>query len=364
MRDEIIQKLLEGIRRYGLENVSTLSKWIDIPVETARYMIWEELPKHGIDIGVSIDLRRIGLSRWILTFKPNKKTYTDRIEKALKKGAGLMYMAKQVPYRSSFAILAIPFGEDIKLREQFEELKNKGVIEEYSFEEIEWMRYLSFDPSYYDFKQRKWNFNWAKLENKEPLLTPYSKSEEPLPQIDYKDILILKELREKVPRTLSKLSGTIGLDQHNLRYHYKNHARLVIEGYYLKLFSTENQDNNVSLKFVYTIENERSLIETRSIAVSLPFTTHVWKTEKTYGWSVRCPGDYVRDLLTYVNERFTNIQGKLELLVIDAKSEFEASLPHDLFDESSGTWHYEPVIAFEQKEIERVAMDVKKLAYS
>ena len=138
----------------------------------------------------------------------------------------------------------------------------------------------------------------------------------------------------------------------------------MIEGYYLKLFSTESQDDNVSLKFVYTIENERSLIETRSIAVSLPFTTHVWKTEKTYGWSVRCPGDYVRDLLTYVNERFTNIQGKLELLVIDAKSEFEASLPHDLFDESSGTWRYEPVIAFEQKEIKRVAMDVKKLAYS
>jgi DNA-binding Lrp family transcriptional regulator len=345
LREEIIRKLLEGIRRYGLENISTLSKWIGIPVETARYMIWQELPKYDIGVGVSVNFARIGLSRWILEFKPKNKMHTQSVENALKSSGGLMHCSREVPDNSSFVHVATPFGEDRKLRDEFENLRHAGILDYYSFEEIEWMRHLSFDPTFYDFKERKWNFEWADLEkNKEPLLTPFSKNGSL--QVDYKDIVILNELREQVPRTLSKLSKRLKLDQHNLRYHYKNHARLAIQGYYLKLIRKDgNRKENTSIKFLYEIENEKSLIEARTVAVSLPFTTLVWKTENTYGWAVRCPGEYVNGLLSYVNKKFTSIQGRLRMLMIDASSEFSGSIPHQLFDDSSGKWNYSPAIA-------------------
>ena len=344
MREEVIRKLLEGIRRYGLENISTLSKWIGIPVETARYMIWQELPKYNVGVGVSINFARIGLSRWILEFKPQNKMHTQSIENALKNNGGLIRCARRVPDNSSFTQVVTPFRQDQKLKDEFGNLKRAGILESYSFEEVEWMRHLSFDPTFYDFKERKWSFYWEDIEKKkEPLFTPFSKSSSV--QVDYKDILILKELREQVPRTLSKLSKRLKLDQHNLRYHYKNHARLAIQGYYLKLLRNDSGNENASIKFVYQIANEKSLIEARMVAVSIPFTTLVWKTENTYGWAVHCPGEYVNGLLSYVNRKFSSIQGRVRLLMVDAASEFSGPIPHQLFDESSCSWNYSPTIA-------------------
>ncbi len=344
MREDIIQKLLEGIRKYGLENVSTLSKWIDIPVETARYMIWEELPKHSIDVGVSINLPRIGLGRWTVEIRPSRKSYSSSIERSLKEGTGLMYLARTMTENASFAFLGIPFGEEFKLKEELDHLQKSSVIESYSFQEVEWIRHLSFNPKFYDFKARKWNFQWSELErNREALLTPYNTREEnQAPALDYKDILILKELRQKVPRTLSKLSDTLGLDQHNLRYHYKNHARRAIQGYYLKLVGNGSSEPGAAFNFIYEPKSESSLTEARLVALSLPFTTYVWKTEKEYNWHVSCPGNYLNGILRYVNRKFEEIPGKLRLVMIDAQSEFVGPIPYELFNESSGTWNYEP----------------------
>lgn len=347
MREEVIQKLLEGIRKYGLENVSTLSKWIGIPVETARYMIWEELPKHSIDVGVSINLPRLGLGRWLLEIKPARKSYTSSIEDSIKDGAGLIYLARTLPDNTTYAQMGIPFGEERKLKEELDSLSESGVIESYSMQEIEWMRHLSFNPKFYNFKDGKWEFDWRDLEqNREPLLTPYI-VEGQTSMIDYKDVLILKELRIEVPRTLSKLSETLGLDQHNLRYHYKNHARNAIQGYYLRLNPHGSQNHGAAFKFVYQPKSESSLLEARKVALSLPFTTKVWKTEKEYGWHVSCPGDYVNGVISYVNKKFEDIPGKLNLIIIDSKSEYYGPLPCELFDERTGTWKYEPKLGIE-----------------
>ena len=333
---------MEGIRRYGLENVSTLSKWIDIPVETARYMIWEELPKHGISVGITVNLPRIGLGRWMLYFRPLEKSLTSAIENFLKEGAGLMYLGRVLPNNCAFATFGIPFGEHYKLRDQLEHLRNSNIISSYSLDEIEWLRNVSFNSSFYDFKQRSWKFEWEELENfKEPLLTP-DVPEDQAPVVDYKDILILKELQQSVPRTLSKLSGSIGLDQHNLRYHYKTHARRAISGYYLKLSSENKSGSRSSMIFMHEFGNHGTLDEGRAVALDIPFTQRVWKTEKYYCWYTSCPGEYTNGLLRYVNQKFAKIPGKLEVLSIDSESEYQSTIPHTLFDERNGTWRYEP----------------------
>ncbi|MGI0091838.1 MAG: hypothetical protein ACREBS_09020 [Nitrososphaerales archaeon] len=342
MKEKTVHKLLEGIRRYGLENVSTLSKWIDIPVETARYMIWEELPKHFVSVGITVNLPRIGLGRWMLTFTPTQKSYTDGIENFLKDGAGLIYLGRVMPDNSSVSILGIPFGEQYKLREQLVHLRNSGIIESYNLDELEWTRNLSFNPAFYDFKAKDWKFSWGDLDkNKEPLLTPDTK-EEQAPIVDYKDILILKELQLKVPRTLSKLSRNIGLDQHNLRYHYKAHARRAIAGYYLQLVPRNASEFYSNMIFIHELVNEKVLNEARSVALAIPFTRRIWKSERNFGWDVSCPGKYASGLLGYVNSKFAKISGKLKVMYVDPTTEHMGTIPYTLFDEERGTWKYEP----------------------
>jgi hypothetical protein len=342
LREKTFHRLLEGIRRYGLENVSTLSKWIDIPVETARYMIWEELPKHCISVGITVNLPRIGLGRWMLYFEPVQKSFTPRIESFLREEAGLMILARVLPNNSGFATFGIPFGEHYKLRDQLDQLRSSNVIADYTFEEIEYLRNVSFNSNFYDFKTKRWNFKWDEIENyKEPLIAA-DLSEDQAPVVDYKDILILTELQQSVPRTLSKLSETIGIDQHNLRYHYKTHARRAIAGYYLKLTSQNIPSVQSTMIFIHQFTDEQSLNAGRIIALTNPFTQRVWKTEKRYCWYVCCPGEYTNGLLKYVNNKFADIPGKLEILNIDSDSEFVGSIPYTLFDEQSGAWRYEP----------------------
>jgi DNA-binding Lrp family transcriptional regulator len=342
LKEKTIHKLLEGIRRYGLENVSTLSKWIDIPVETARYMVWEELPKHCISVGVTVNFPRIGLGRWMLTFTPVEKSYTSGIEEFLRDGAGLMYMGRVMPQNSGFATFGIPFGEHYKLRDQLEHLRNSNILENYTLDELEWNRNVSFNPTFFDFKDRSWKFTWEDVDKaKEPPLSPEIR-EEQAPVVDYKDILILKELQRSVPRTLSKLSKTIGLDQHNLRYHYKTHVRRAIAGYFLRLVPKGAISEQTTMIFIHEFTNEKVFNESRQMALAIPFTQRVWKTERYFCWYVSCPGEHTNAVLRYVNEKFTRMPGRLNVLNIDTTSEYAGLLPHTLFNEEKGSWNYEP----------------------
>jgi len=305
-------------------------------------MIWEELPKYCISVGITVNLPRIGLGRWMLHFRPVERSYSQAIEQFLKEGAGLMYLGRVMPNNSTFAALGIPFGEHYKLRDQLEHLRNSNIIESYSLNEIEFLRNVSFNPSFYDFREKRWNFKWEDVEkSREPLLTP-EPVEEQAPIVDYKDILILKELQQSVPRTLSKLSKVIDLDQHNLRYHYKTHVRRAISDYYLKLTPGESLSTHSTMVFTHEFGNEKAFNEGRGVALSIPFTQRVWKTERYYCWYASCPGEFSNGLLKYVTERFVKIPGKLFVFSIDSESENEGIIPYVLFNDRNGVWNYEP----------------------
>ena len=62
-RKDTILRLFEAIQLRGLENLSVLAETAGIPLESARYMVWHELPKHFIAYEVEIDYEALS-SRW------------------------------------------------------------------------------------------------------------------------------------------------------------------------------------------------------------------------------------------------------------------------------------------------------------
>ena len=105
LKEKAAHKLIDGINRYGLENVSTLSKWVEIPVETARYMILGRAAKAPRPVKITVNLPRIGLGRWMLQVTPTQKSYADGIDTFLKDSAGPMYIGRVLPDNSSVAFL-------------------------------------------------------------------------------------------------------------------------------------------------------------------------------------------------------------------------------------------------------------------
>jgi hypothetical protein len=302
---------------------------------------------HNVRMRLTVALPKIGLGRWMLHVTPTQKSYTDSIDSFLKESGGPLYIGRVIPENTSVSLLAIPFGEQYKLTDQLAHLRNENTIESYSLDEVKWIRSVSINPSMYDFKKRDWKFTWDEVDRvKEPLATPEIIEEQAF-SFDYKDILILKELQKAIPRTLSKLSKSVGLDQHKLRYHYKAHVRRATHGYYLRLVPSDSGETYSTLLFTHEAQNERTLADARAISLRIPFTQRAWKTERNYCWVTQCPGDYTSGFMRYVNEKFMEIPGKVTISYIDTMSEYFGTIPHNLFNEYKGIWTYEPKAALQ-----------------
>lgn len=349
---ETVVALLDAIRTNGLDNVSLLSEKAGIPIETARYMIWHELPGHFVSLDVDIDFESLGLRRWMIEFTPSESSSTGRRihNGILGGGAGVVYAARVVPVNSYVAFLAIPLGDHYKLWMELEHLSKAGLIHNYSLKEIRLMRSISLNPSFYSFRESQWSFSWEDVDKYEQEIKQVvgdhlSFSEESkILQVDYKDILILREFERRIPKSISGLAKSLHQDPFNIRYHYNQHARYAIRNYRIKVIPKKPQ-SRCTFVFLFGQEGGDDLARARSTALSLPFTDSEWMMEKEYGWSVSCPGEYANELFQHVSRKFTRIKGNLRFLMLDSASEFRATIPWQFFDSEAGKWNYAPSIS-------------------
>src|SRR5579875_3683584 len=215
-----------------------------MPVESTRYMIWHELPRHHISIEPEIDLERIGLKTWMLNITPARNSVIASSNGILGPSTGVVYAAKIIPGNSFIAFLAIPKEEQDKLTVLLGQLGKEGFIQNYSLEPVSFFGHIPLNGIFYDFTRRMWSFSWKDVESYEEQLRQKELSQlsiandptehERIYDFDQKDILILKEFQKRIPRSISKLSKVLGIDQHNLRYHYNEHARPAIIKYNIR----------------------------------------------------------------------------------------------------------------------------------
>ena len=344
-RKDTILRLFEAIQLRGLENLSVLAETAGIPLESARYMVWHELPKHFIAYEVEIDYEALGLGRWIMEFTPG--TANNGV---LGGDAGVIYSARVIPANSNFSVLAIPRGCHYELLSQMEHLVKTGAIKNYSLREIQSTRNVSFNASFYNFRESRWGFTWKNVEKYQRELRANSFAEFPEKKntslaFDYKDLLILREFQKMIPRSISKLGRRLEIDQHNIRYHYNRHARSAILGYRLKVIPEKPKTRSAFL-FRFSQANGDALGEARSIALSLPFTESEWSTtDREYCWSASCPGEYANEFLRFTSSKLSQIRGNLRFLTLDSASEFRGTIPYQFYDERCQKWNYSPEIS-------------------
>ncbi len=353
-KSETILGLFDAIKSRGLDNVSDLAETAGIPLESTRYMVWHEFPKHSISYEVEIDYEALGLRRWMLEFNSQSDSSGNKLQNGiLGGGAGVIYSARVVPGNSHVAILALPLGDHYKLWMEMEHLAKTGVIQNYSLREIRSMRKLSFNPSFYNFRESRWDFSWKDVESyqheikgKYSDVAPELKTGRDGVSFDYKDLLILREFQKRIPKSISKLAKPLELDQYNIRYHYNQHARHAILGYRLKVVPERPKERS-SFIFMFRRVDDASgaLGMARSVALSLPFTESEWETEKEYCWSASCPGEYANELLHFTSDKFAKIRGNLAFLTLDSTSEFQGTIPCQFYDEKAQRWGYLPKIS-------------------
>lgn len=331
---------MKAVERIGLDNITAISKKTGVPVESLRYIVWTELPKHGIDFSVSIDLSRIGLGIHMLQAEPELKEFADAVETILKASKVIVELNRIMPTNSLVGFANIPYGQEDLLSGELQKLVQSGILRSFSLERVEWIRSVSINLDYYDFATKSWHIDWDKITATTDSLSigEQQKFKFQSAMTDYKDLIILSEIQKKIPRTITELSRRTGLEPYNLRYHYIRHAKSAICGYHAQVLNKQKRPGHSSFVFIHGIESYQNFVEARKVALALPFTTSEWKTKKGYCWSVICPGEFSNEVQKFVTEKFAKIPGPLNFLLIDSTNVHVSTLPRGLFDEREGRW--------------------------
>jgi DNA-binding Lrp family transcriptional regulator len=343
--DEEMKLIVESIKKFGPKNVSEIARETNLPTETVRYRIKNQLKDVGIRYHVSINYLKLGLIRsWILLdFSiQNLKQAPDILDLLSKRGY-LTYFAKVIPYGYYISISTLPYSAITKYRELLDELVRLDILKEYRMIDLQYLKHLSLRPEFYDFSTKTWNVPWNVIDadlkrDSKPIIVDYSRA-----PIDKIDLLILKELQINALQSLASISKKINVAEKQVRYHYKSHLlnTNIIDGYVVRW---QGDRYHLTNKYILSCFLEFSDLTVSDVPYihkvieTLPFTWMIALSVDRMKLitQISIPIAFYHDSLVYLSNKLNIYKEKYNLYNIDFYSAGSYTLPFESFSDDVG----------------------------
>jgi DNA-binding Lrp family transcriptional regulator len=331
-------KLLETIKRVGVQNYSLLARLTGLNAETIRYKVNRHLTKLGLATTVNVNYGNLGLATGYLTVTPNRtsgKSWADRV-------SYVIFSGKRMGTNKQFCLTAVPFRLKKKYLDTLEQLKTEKLIEDYEYKELYWMRYPPFRPEYYDFEDKGWKVDWNRFEMTLSEIGPSFIDVNRESDVDFIDLKILNAMMKDPTIPLAKTAKDIGVNPRTVRYHHAEHV--MKNGYilsnnirWIKPFQEGNPGGVMQAVIISKKLDEQGMTKVRKFCNSLPFTWLEAGTEdKTYMAVVDIP---LSDFQKAVQEIEVHLQGvgeSYEVTMLDTSKTRPLTIPDEMFDPKRG----------------------------
>jgi DNA-binding Lrp family transcriptional regulator len=345
--------LVDAVQKYGIDNISQISRQIGIPIETVRYKIKKQLPSLGINVQLRFDHNRLGLRLFFgeLEFTEDVEQRALQIFSKLHEVAFLTYYARELGNPCYTVSFAVPFG----LVDEWQRFLNKliplKVLQNYSVKEIAWRRLISISPENFDFANKSWTLDAFRR--------TISKDEKVLPCVDLKerfspdmaavnidkiDLLIIKELEKNAALQLSKMSKILKINEKTIGYHYRKHVRMLTPQTYFAWAGDASDERNgvVLLRYIFDGLTFQELEGCRRIFSNFPFT---WGESGGrggyYAAEVMMPQNYYSWTTHFLRTKLAREYHKAKLIFLDANDDRWYTVPYYLFDKEIGGWYFD-----------------------
>jgi len=337
-------KLLETIKRVGVQNYSLLARLTGLNAETIRYKVNRHLAKLGLSTTIDVNYGQLGLVMGYLTVKPNGtsgKSWSDRM-------SYVVFSGKKMGSNSHFCLTAVPFRLKKKYLDSLEQLKTEGLVDEYEFKELYWLRYPPFRPEYYDFDERGWKVDWNRFEMTMSEIGPSFLDVNRDSEVDYIDLKILSSMMKDPTMPLAKTAKEIKVNPRTVRYHHAEHV--LKNGFilgnnirWIRPFQERNPSGVVQAVIVSRKLDEAGMTKVRKFCNSLPFTWLEAGTEdRNYLAIVDIP---MADFQTCVQQVEVHLQGagdSYEVTLLDTTKTKPLAIPEEMFEPKRGWRLYSP----------------------
>jgi len=330
--------LLETIKQVGASNYSLIARLTGLNPETVRYKVSKQLAKFGLDLSININYSELGLSLGILTLKtgnPSSKAWLDHVQY-------LLLVGKLISVDKFVCLYGIPYRFKKKYIETISSLKQKGLIEDFQFSELYWVRYPPFRSEMYDFDSKSWVIDWRRIDStlQEAGLTSFSVNRDS--RVDDIDLKILKYLKEDPTTGLAKIGKDININPRTVRYHHTEH---VVKGNLMlgnnirwaTPFKNGETGKIMQLLFSFKSLGQEEIATPRKLFNKLPFTWLEAGTEdREYYAFLDVPLAYFHDTMKYIEMNVDSLRDKYEMTMLDPSRTEYMSLPDEMFDKKLG----------------------------
>ena len=331
-------KLLETIKRVGVQNYSLLSRLTGMNAETIRYKVNRHLTKLGLATTINVNYGQLGLSMGYLMVRPNGssgKSWADRL-------SYLVFSGKNMGANRHFSLTAVPFRLKKKFLDSVEQVKADGLIEEYEYKELYWMRYPPFRPEFYDFEEKSWKIDWNRFEMTMSEIGSSFVDVNRESDVDFIDLKILSAMMKDPTLPLAKTAKEISVNPRTVRYHHSMHVlknQFILSNNirWIKPFQEGNPGGVMQAVIISRKLNEAGMSKVRKFCNSLPFTWLEAGTEdRTYLAVVDIP---MADFQTCVQQIEMHLQGagdSYEVALLDTSKSRPLTIPDEMFEPKRG----------------------------
>ena len=235
--DQTNASILKAIGELGARNITLIAKRTRLPVTTVRFRL-EKMKKGGqVLVAANPDLPKLGLAKAFMIADAYLGRQNHLLE-AIKNTAYWTYIIRCYGRHDGFcSYFAFPATYMKELEDYIQEAKHLQAFPNAQFFWCTNSRVVPPDFSWYDFKEKKWKFDWEHwtrdiLATSHELPEPIREPAHYTIAADKKDLLIIKELQKDETIGFNKLAEIAEISPQSVGSRYHNHIlkrRLIVD---------------------------------------------------------------------------------------------------------------------------------------
>jgi DNA-binding Lrp family transcriptional regulator len=347
--------------------INQISEVMGVYKETARYW-YRNLLRDGFTVQASRNLEKLGMKRVVMIVELGEMfdDYSDALMYALGDLCYVVSFAKTLP-DGLYTINASVPEECLNSWTDFMlSLKETGVFKSMDSIVLDWVRNVPMKAEMYDFRRRRWDFDWSKRTAK-AASTDFEVP--PREGFDSTDLAIIEQLQLDANIQVTEMANKLKMNHKTLAYHYEAHVlgKGLIKGYIVNWIGTRydyEAEKPVHRKHRYTpveifaddLDQTERVALIRSVG-QLPYAWLEGSGQRSYYAKMVFPNEEITEALDFLGRMVKLSRGKVKCFTMDQAHALWFTLPKQCYDQKHQRWE------FNQSDLrQRFALLVQKMA--
>jgi DNA-binding Lrp family transcriptional regulator len=339
-------RIITAIGSAGPRNVAQISRMTGAHQETIRYKLKKRFARLGFKFHAEVDYGKLGLRLHWATLDFDQAYYdmAPQILRALNQVGYLTYFSKVVPQGNYTALFALPGNASEEYKGFLSELKNKGIMRNFTLSEALASRRKAMDPRYFNFRSGRWEIEWAKIAEQAPVLLPTIPRPE-ISEFDHYDLLVIKELQKDSIQHLTGIARKLKVHQKTLEYHYRTHIQKwkLIPSYKIRWVQdvTKRPIHSTAVtQLMFHGLSGQEFAEVQAAISKIPF---LWSEDLLQDGSyiaiMYVPLTDMISVTSYINKALPNLSSKVDVGFVKPQEASSFTIPYHMYQD--GNWKFD-----------------------